>query len=121
MLASEFKKIVEERIKKIRCTLEVKEREYATTEDRLHNFKAAASLMRVSQEEALLGMLAKHIVSIVDMVKTPGAYPLSQWDEKLGDAINYLILLEALLKRNLVKSLVIGPDGMTYGIKFRMT
>ena len=42
--------------------------EYAPDEtDRLSSFKAAAALLHCTQQEALCGMLAKHIVSVYDM------------------------------------------------------
>lgn len=75
--------------------------EYASDEDRLHNFKAAAELEGDTPAEALRGMLRKHWVSIADLVwsDTIGEKPsFAMIDEKIGDAVNYLILLEALLK-----------------------
>jgi hypothetical protein len=47
-----------------------------------------------------VGMLCKHLVSIFDLVHdldTDVMSPLAQWSEKLGDAGNYLLLLEALV------------------------
>jgi hypothetical protein len=51
-------------------------------------------------EKALWGLAMKHLVSIVDIVDglEAGRVPaVALSDEKLGDMINYLILLEALL------------------------
>ena len=56
-----------------------------------------------SREKALIGMLAKHLVSVLDMVDSFGKEDLpttSFIDEKIGDSINYLILLEAMLKED---------------------
>jgi len=43
-------------------------------------------------------MMVKHLVSVFDLIE--GRIPTSQEmiDEKIGDMINYLILLEAVLK-----------------------
>ena len=41
-------------------------------------------------------MATKHIISIRDMVMSGETYDADIWDEKLGDAINYLALLKAI-------------------------
>lgn len=100
MTHEDFNRLLEERIAKMRATLAAKAEEYAT-QDRLHNFKEAAHLQSESPEKALLGMLVKHWVSVQDVVRDRLYY--KSWkpellDEKIGDAICYLVLLEALLK-----------------------
>lgn len=89
-----FEAIFNEQIEQCRKVLFLKAQEYATDEDRLHNFKLAAALTQGTPEQALWGFAVKHLVSISDMVKD-GEYPKAVWDEKIGDAINYLILLRA--------------------------
>jgi hypothetical protein len=45
-------------------------------------------------------MLSKHLISVYDMVDDLNNHiesPMEVWKEKIGDSINYLILLEALL------------------------
>lgn len=79
-----------------------KAKEYATNDDRLSNFRKAAALATVTMPEAVAGMMVKHTVSIYDMVnasfkETLGAYPESLWLEKLGDQINYLLLIYAAI------------------------
>jgi len=87
-----------------RCTrlMHSKGKEYSPNEDRLENFKEAGKLQGISPEQALIGMLAKHLVSLASMTKLAGscAIPHTQemWEEKLTDSMNYLFLLEALLK-----------------------
>lgn len=100
-----FNSIVNNRIRRIKTVLATKAKEYAR-EDRLHNFKRAGVIAGLTPEAALMGMFLKHIVSILDMVDTIEAQPqsLGTWDEKIGDAINYLILLEALTFERLVSS-----------------
>lgn len=93
-----FLALLESRIDAMRGTLASKAKEYATGADRLHNFKAAALLTRRTPAQSLLGMLAKHLVSVVDLVEAPTPPNAALIDEKLGDAINYMVLLEALLK-----------------------
>lgn len=78
-------------------TLMAKAKEYATDGDRLHNFKVAASVQGISPNAALAGMMAKHTVSVYDMIGTGEVYSMDLWEEKIKDSINYLFLLWALL------------------------
>ena len=92
----DFERITDDRIVACKKTMIHKAAEYAD-EDRLHNFKTAAAMQGVSVKQALWGMAAKHIVSITDMCMSPENFPLNVWDEKIGDAINYLFLLNAVV------------------------
>lgn len=78
-------------------TLTQKAKEYATGGDRLHNFKVAASVQGITPEQALAGMMAKHTVSVYDMIGTAEQYPMALWEEKIKDSINYHFLLWAIL------------------------
>ncbi len=95
-----FDVILERRIGLIKKVLAGKAKEYGPV-DRLHNFKAASKIgTECTPESALLGMMKKHIVSMVDIVEgiSEGSIPSQVLiDEKLGDVINYTILLESML------------------------
>lgn len=82
-----------------RCTdvLIQKAAEYASDVDRLHNFKVAAKLQGITVKEALAGMMAKHTTSVYDMVASGQDYSVGMWNEKIGDHINYLLLLRAII------------------------
>jgi hypothetical protein len=101
MNAQDFDAVVERRLELIKAILLKKRAEYAPGEgDRLHNFKRAAAMLQTTPETALIGMWTKHIVSILDICdkvyrETPSIETI---EEKLGDAIAYLVLLEAMLK-----------------------
>lgn len=102
MTHEEFNSLLERRLELTRKVLASKSKEYSTGGDKLHNFKAAARLRGERPEDSLLGMLVKHWVSIQDLVAARSSdqdyMPSRQLlDEKIGDAINYLILLEAVL------------------------
>ena len=102
MKEDKFREVIDERIKKCRDVLAVKSGEYAT-EDRLHNFKIAAEIQNCTPITALGGMMCKHTVSIYDLIKRQEeGHIISKelWDEKIGDSINYLLLLTALLDEN---------------------
>ena len=82
---------------KIETVLGAKGEEYATDNDRLHNFKVAAGVQGITVKEALSGMMAKHTVSVYDMIADGKDHSQEKWDEKILDHINYLILLRALV------------------------
>jgi hypothetical protein len=94
MLLEEFAPVLENRIAKIREVLADKGKEY-TRDDRLSNFKKAALAQGITPEKALRGMWFKHIISISDLIDDLDHTipPYELWDEKITDAINYLILL----------------------------
>lgn len=80
--------------------LQQKTKEYTGDDtDRLGAFKAAAALQHCTPEQALAGMLAKHIVSLYDMCFADGmSFDAGTWDEKITDSLNYLFLLKAIVK-----------------------
>lgn len=97
MNSKDFEAVIEQRIEKCKEVLGVKASEYATS-DRLHNFKVAAVLQHESTIKALGGMMSKHTVSVYDLIEAENNgedIPLELWDEKIGDHINYLLLLWA--------------------------
>ena len=101
MNSDQFEKLVEARLGHCHRTLQLKAKEYATS-DRLHNFKVAAALQDIEPETALLGMWAKHIVSIRDIIEDiehRGKIPKSALlSEKITDVVNYALLLEGLIE-----------------------
>ena len=96
MLHEEFDRIFEETVEKSRSVLASKSKEYST-EDKLHNFKVSAATRGVSNRDALAGMMVKHTTSIYDLLRAEECADLELWDEKIGDHINYLILLRAMV------------------------
>ena len=97
----DFNEIVKDRCLKIQEVLSKKAEEYATDSNRFHNFDKAAVMSNSTPEKALWGFLLKHIVSVSDMVDKPSIATEAMVDEKIGDCINYLILLEGLFKRRM--------------------
>ena len=99
MTNEKFEMIVEDVIAGIKRVLQNKAREYASKEDRLHNFIVAGNFIEETKEKALFGMALKHIVSVRDIVlKWERARVLPSeniLEEKIGDTINYMILLKA--------------------------
>lgn len=102
-----FLRVLDRRLRQTRLILDTKAREYTDGPDRMHNFNVAARINDVSSEQALWGMYLKHLVSVMDLVKWASASPkrltVELVDEKIGDSINYHILLEAMLLTRVAK------------------
>lgn len=97
MTAEDFDTLIlNRRLELTRMVLARKAGEYATTIDRLHNFKRAAAMTGQTPLKACVGMMVKHLVSVFDLVDAAAMPSTSVLDEKIGDSVNYLILLEAL-------------------------
>jgi hypothetical protein len=99
MKRSEFNKIVDERIDQIRSTLQSKAEEYATDGSAFYNFERSAEISRSTPKVELWGMAKKHLVSVIDLVESDSSFSQEHINEKIGDLINYLILLEGILKK----------------------
>lgn len=101
MNSIEFDKIVEERCTKIKYVLSEKAVEYASDTDRLHNFNRGAKISGQSREKTLWGFALKHYISFLDILDNIDKGVIAQdyvVDEKIGDLINYLVLVEACIK-----------------------
>lgn len=96
-----FDAFLDDTLAKVRELLASKGAEYVPgTEEvsRFHNFEKSAALNEESLEEALWGFVTKHIVSLSDMVRVDSTdHSLAAWDEKIGDVINYMILLKGIV------------------------
>ena len=103
----QFKQITTTRVNHCLTVLNAKGEEYSRDGERLHNFKKSGRRQGCTPEKALRGMWEKHLVSIDDIIddldanKTPTRKML---DEKITDAINYLLLLEGLIQERIDKN-----------------
>lgn len=103
MNVNDYDFVVRQQMEKSLQTLMDKAREYGTT-DLLHAFKQAAALQGITTRAALAGMMAKHTVSVYDMChNVPQYYDMAVWEEKLGDHINYLLILKAVVVEELME------------------
>lgn len=105
MTATEFDRLLEQRIDRMRAVLASKAVEYASNEERLYNFKSAEGLDDRHPAQVCWGYLLKHLLSVrrlSDATASGSSVPLEVIDEKIGDAVNYLVLLEAILKEGRV-------------------
>ena len=106
MNAQDFENLVDHRMAHCNNVLTRTWEEYSRDGDRLWNFKRAGEKRRKTPAEALLDMKVKHDVSIDDMVDGLGRGDIpsvEQVAEKIGDSINYLLLLEGLIEEDRAK------------------
>lgn len=112
MTPMQFDIVLMQRIEKIKATLGIKAQEYATDDDKLHNFRQAVEIGRGPRDARPSMALVcwrdvlKHLTSILTMVLNPewgGEKRAAMIDEKIGDAINYMILLEAIFREEMQK------------------
>ena len=97
---NEFLPVLNTRLQKTRDTLDGKADEYSRGGDRLSNFKQIAHLLSCTPERALIGLISKHIVALVDFINDLDdgtVQPYERWDEKMGDIVAYMVLLDALI------------------------
>jgi hypothetical protein len=97
MDAKKFDAVIQKQIQRSLSVLTTKANEYAP-KDRLHNFKTAGILQGKSPRQALSGMMAKHTISIFDMLQNNEYYDIAVWDEKITDHINYLLILRTIIE-----------------------
>ena len=101
MTREDFSRRVEKRIDLVRQTLLTKHKEYAKDDNVFRNFDEAAGGLSLhgSSAEVLWSYMTKHLVSIKDIVADKKPVDTEIVSEKIGDVINYLILLEAMLNQ----------------------
>ncbi len=95
-----FNEIVKETLGTAEEVLCQKSAEYSRGGDKLHNFRRGGEILNCSPEKALMGMKLKHDISVMDIVNDLDDGSLASKeliDEKIGDSINYLLLLKACL------------------------
>lgn len=87
-------------------TLAGKQGEYSHPDNGFHNFDRAAAALGQTPEMVLVGFAAKHLVSVLDIVDglEGGRVPTpALWNEKAGDFIAYLALLDAMMQTRRLK------------------
>jgi len=96
MNQEKFENLLTSRIDKICALLTVKGEEYSTEDDKLKNFKNGCRISGQTPKAYLWSLATKHLECIKEIALDNLSEDYA--DEKIGDAINYLILLEALIK-----------------------
>lgn len=96
MTPESFEELFDEIVKQERETLCKKRTEYADGESRFINFYDGAHFTGLSPEQTLWCYMAKHLASIREIVNGK-AVTREVLREKIGDARNYLVLLEGMI------------------------
>jgi hypothetical protein len=100
MKRQQFNRIVSRTFNQCKNTLTRKGDVYGP-DDRFSNFKTAARMLGCTPEKALEGFMTKHYVALHDFIATLDTsqpmLDMDEWDEKIGDMINYLLLLGGLI------------------------
>lgn len=99
MTHEEFNRIIRAKIEKCLETLVEKSRYYAINDDRLAQFKRIASKLNMNPCEVIRVLAAKHETALDDYTlfinSDTNSISWNEWEEKIGDSINYLLLLYA--------------------------
>lgn len=96
-----FDEFVSQQCEKIIQILSVKGKEYRRNNNAFHNFERAAAMQNITREKAAYNFMAKHIVSLMDIMDDldKGVIPSQEViDEKMGDIEVYSILIHAMLR-----------------------
>jgi len=99
MTQKEFDMIVKNRLEKCEQVLLQKGQEYVE-KDRLRNFKDGSQALGEIPERYLMNLVTKHwfgIITNIQRLERGQSQPSEYWTEKIGDIINYMVLLEGLL------------------------
>ena len=100
----DFQVFLNDRLANIVQVLGVKAKEYCRNGDRFHNFNQAAITENKTREECIHGMFLKHYISYKDMIediKNDKLPSVEYVNEKFGDIINYMILMEIGIKQQI--------------------
>lgn len=98
MTHEEFNTLVNKRFNKCKKTLLAKANDYATDEERLQNFKDGAVFTCSTPAWYALALVTKHLMALRDLIiLRQDDITQEIIDEKLGDIVNYMLLLEAIL------------------------
>jgi hypothetical protein len=101
MNQEEFTYLVDKRLVHCKNVLNKKADDYASKKDRLHNFKLGAALIRQTPEQFAMELATKHIIAISDKLVNKEVMSAAFVTEKIGDVINYMLLIEALNQEKL--------------------
>lgn len=101
MQSREFSEMVKDTMKRCLDVLEDKAKQYAPV-DRHANFKMTAKMRGREPEQALIDMWMKHLTWILKSIdELPECETIFQWDERIIDTINYMLLLRGLIVERL--------------------
>jgi hypothetical protein len=101
MNKDEFDEVVDEVFERCATILEEKGNIYASDDDRFENFNTTAKDQEILPEEALRGMLGKHVTAVNKYITklSQGENTSKElWEASIFDCINYYLLLYGMLR-----------------------
>lgn len=103
MKSKDFEKSVKQLLAIVESNLVQKGAEYATDDDKMHNFNVGSIMTGQCREKVLQGFLLKHLISLNDIInkidKNPKDLPSQKvLQEKCGDISTYYALLYASIE-----------------------
>jgi hypothetical protein len=114
MNAEEFNKLVkweQDREFKVLC----ERGEVYAGKDRFRNFKNIARITGSTPQKALFGMFLKHFEAWMGFMEKPTIYTsFEQWQEKIGDMRNYLILCLGMVGEEYKDSFGLKPGEIVW-------
>lgn len=101
MTHEELLLIVDNEVNRCKKVLGKKQSHYAGGGDRLRQFTSFMHLRRRDNRIQGVGdQLEKHVTKLFDMIDDRAPTGKANWDETIGDALNYLFLLRAVLEED---------------------
>lgn len=92
----EFKQLFEERVQKCRQVLVKKAQEYSSDDDKMRNFNVVARMLNMKPYQVAFLFMMKHFESLYEIIMNGKEVSPEMWDEKMGDTLNYLFLIDAM-------------------------
>jgi hypothetical protein len=98
MTKEQYRSFRDEKFKECAVTSNLAQGEYASEDDAFQNFKTAGEDMEVSDKKVLYIFLKKHIDGIRAYLRNPATAQREPVQGRIKDAINFLMLLWAMVE-----------------------
>jgi len=67
----------------------------------MRNFNVAGRMLGERPYKVAFYYMMKHFESLYDIIINEKTATPEQWDEKIGDTINYLLLIDAMIRKEI--------------------
>lgn len=65
----------------------------------MRNFNVAGRMLDMKPYQVAFLYMMKHFESLYDIIMSDKDVPPEMWDEKMGDELNYLFLIDAMWRK----------------------
>lgn len=83
------------------------------SKDRLANFKRAAEMFGITQEQALMVYFYKHTAAVFNYAKSGGQSESEPIEGRIADVINYMLLFWKMIKEKKAANQKVSPTAKT--------